>query len=290
MNQPGTSRGGLQSVSYLPPPPPEGLKMMKDKTDEKVENDENSNMVVLRAQKPDSSGSSSDASDTSEDKAALKSAELNGEVPTATRKDIHLSRRLFHFLSGSLIATMYNLFLTHKQIVYILGTCASVLYLFEQVRISYPEIGRKLLILNRFLLRAEERLQESASVPYAMGLLLTILTFPKVPAVIGIYTLAIADPLAAICGIQYGRRVVAGHKTLEGSFAFFASTFACSLYVLVDAGDVGFGFALVASALIGGVVSLLELIPLKLDDNLTIPLSTAVIVWLVCMLFGFHLG
>lgn len=55
--------------------------------------------------------------------------------------------------------------------------------------------------INSLLFRAEEQFKESAMTPYAIAILLTLLTFPKTLALIGIYTLAIADPLSAVVGI-----------------------------------------------------------------------------------------
>ena len=109
-----------------------------------------------------------------------------------------IPRRAFHCASGVLAGLIYQLFLTHKQAVYILGLSASVLYILEQIRINYPKIAYLHLLNKYFLLRAEEHLKESAAIPYLMGLLLTIISFPKSISLIAIYTLAISDPLSAI--------------------------------------------------------------------------------------------
>ena len=216
--------------------------------------------------------------------------EVVGEAPTATRNDLQLGRRLFHFLTGATIATLYALFLSHRHLVYFLGTVASLLYLLETVRISYPEIAQKLTWINRIFLRAEEQLKESASVPYAMGLLLTILTFPKVPALIAIYTLGVSDPLAAIIGINYGKRRIVKGKTLEGSSAFFLATTVCSMIVFQMVNSTaGVLTHVAASLVIGFFASVFETIPLRVDDNLTIPLYTAVLAWLTCLIFGINL-
>src|SRR3989338_9296108 len=92
-----------------------------------------------------------------------------GTVPTATRQDLQLGRRIFHMSTGTTVATLYALFLDHHQVVYILGTFACVLYVFEHARIAYPEIGERMVWVNKFFLRAEERLKEAASGPHAVG-------------------------------------------------------------------------------------------------------------------------
>jgi dolichol kinase len=49
--------------------------------------------------------------------------------------------------------------------------------------------------------------------PYAIAVLLTILSVPKPAALIAIYTLAIADPAAAVVGITWGRRRLGRWRT-----------------------------------------------------------------------------
>ena len=137
--------------------------------------------------------------------------------------------------------------------------------------------------------RAEEQLKESAMVPYAFAVLLTIITFPKPIALVAIYTLAIADPLSAIFGIKYGKRRIVPHKSLEGSAAFFISTFLITLGVLaVYTGGVSLGIFMVTLA-VAFVTSGFEMLPLKLDDNLTIPLFTAFALWILCETFGIYI-
>src|SRR5437773_8074292 len=114
------------------------------------------------------------------------------------------------------------LLFTHEQVIHIFGTIACIVYVVDRVRIAYPEaVMRRAPWVNRLFVRAEEQVRESAMIPYAIAVLLTILTVPKRAALVAIYTLAIADPVAAVVGIRYGRRRIARHKTAEGSLAFF---------------------------------------------------------------------
>tara|TARA_B100001971_G_scaffold214585_1_gene252929 strand:+ start:131015 stop:131722 length:708 start_codon:yes stop_codon:yes gene_type:complete len=213
--------------------------------------------------------------------------EAGEELPT--RKNLQFARRLFHMANGVTIATLYWLSFTHQQAIHTLGTFACLLYVMEQIRINYPEMSQKLLPVMKFIMRAEEQLKESAMVPYAFAVLLTIITFPKPLALIAIYTLAISDPLSAIIGIKYGKRRVVPHKSLEGSAAFLISSFLISLFIL-SATIGGFSITvLVVSIVLSLGVSIFEMLPLKVDDNLTIPLFTAFFGWVVCLLFGVHI-
>ena len=98
-------------------------------------------------------------------------------------------------------------------------------------------------------------------IPYAIAILLTILTFPKPVALIAIYTLAIADPLAAIVGIRWGGRELAPDRSIEGMLAFFTATLAVSLAVLGVATSAPYAAVAGAAFLIAVAASAFELFP-----------------------------
>jgi dolichol kinase len=140
--------------------------------------------------------------------------------------------------------------------------------------------------VNRLLVRAEEELREAAMTPYAIAVLLTILTVPKPAALVAIYTLAIADPLAAVVGIRFGRRRLVRNRTLEGSGAFFAATLGVAGTVLATmTGAPGLTVA-GAAVTIALAATLFELVPLRIDDNMTIPLAVGFGTWIIARGFG----
>lgn len=211
-------------------------------------------------------------------------------TPIATRHDLQLGRRLFHLVNGVSTATAYALLFTHEQVVHVFGTIVCVIYVVDRVRIAYPEaVERWAPWVNRLFVRAEERVRESAMIPYAIAALLTILTVPKRAALVGIYTLGVADPLAAIVGIRFGRHRFAHNRSVEGSLVFFAATFAIAALVLGWRTEA----AAVATAGAAGIIALAaaicEVLPLRIDDNLTIPLFVGFGTWIVATLFGLPL-
>lgn len=211
-------------------------------------------------------------------------------APTATRRDLQLGRRVFHLANGSAIASAYALLFTHQQLVHVFGTIACLVYIADRVRINYPEAAARVPWLNRLFFRAEEEFKESAMIPYAIAILLTILTVPKPAALVAIYTLAIADPLAAVVGIRWGGREIVADRSIEGMIAFFAATFAVSLAVLGLATTAAYAAVAGASLVVAVVASLFELFPVRIDDNLTIPLLVGFTTWIACALFGIALG
>jgi len=211
-------------------------------------------------------------------------------APTATRHDLQLGRRAFHLLNGVTVATAYAIFFSHQQVVHTFGTIACLVYVLDRVRIAYPEVlARHAPWVNRLLVRAEEQVRESAMTPYAIAVLLTILSVPKPAALVAIYTLAIADPAAAVVGITWGRRRLGPERSLEGSLAFFGATLAIALAVLGTSVEAS-APVLAATALVIALVSAAcEVVPLRIDDNLTIPLFVGFATWVVTGLFGIAL-
>jgi dolichol kinase len=203
-----------------------------------------------------------------------------------TRHDLQMARRLFHMANGSFIATLYWISFDHSQMVHFLGTIACLLYVVEQVRIKYPEKAAKLLPFTKFIIRAEEQLKESAMVPYAMAVLLTIITFPKEIALVGIYALAFADPLSALIGIKYGKHKISPTRSYEGSLAFFGATFISSFVVLTSFYPDKTITTFFLSFALGICGAFFDLIPLKIDDNLTIPLFVSAALWTLVTITG----
>jgi diacylglycerol kinase (CTP) len=212
---------------------------------------------------------------------------ITDRAPSATRHDLQLGRRLFHLLNGVAIATAYALFFSYEQIAGVFGAIACVVYIADRVRIAYPEVlARRAPWVNRVFLRAEEQVLEAAMTPFAIAVLLTILAVPKLAALLAIYTLAIADPLAAVVGIRFGRDRISGNRTLQGSLAFLAATVAIAACVLRWGTAAPPGTIAAASGAIGLAAACLELLPLRIDDNLTIPIFVGFASWGIALLFG----
>lgn len=213
-------------------------------------------------------------------------APATSATPVAGRGDVQVGRRLFHAVNGVAIASAYAVLFTHGQVVHLFGTIACLVYILDRIRVTYPEVVAYAPWINRVFFRAEEQFRESAMTPYAIAILLTILTMPKAAALIAIYTLALADPLSALVGIRWGRHRLAGGKSLEGSAAFFVATAVVAGTVLAWSGPAPPGPLVGAALLIAAAGTGLEALPLRLDDNLTIPLGVGFASWIACTWMG----
>lgn len=208
------------------------------------------------------------------------------EKPTSTRHDLQFPRRFFHMGMGTCAAILYYMFLSHQAAVTILGTAACIVYIVEQLRLNYPEHAATFKVLTKYLLRAEEQLKESAGMPFVMGLLLTLLSFPKVVALTAIFTLGIADPMSAIIGIRFGKNKIVQGKSLEGSAAFFICTFLITIGVFGLLYENDMSLVVLLAVIVSLIMTAFEMIPIRLDDNLTIPIMTGLICWFCTFFLG----
>jgi dolichol kinase len=100
--------------------------------------------------------------------------------------------------------------------------------------------------------------------------ILAILFFPKPIAIASLLFLILSDTAAAIVGKWIGRVRIFG-KTLEGSLAFLLS----SLFIIWVYPDLNRFWGSLAA--LGA--TLIELLPIRVDDNLTIPLVAGAIMF-----------
>jgi dolichol kinase len=113
------------------------------------------------------------------------------------------------------------------------------------------------------VLRERERDAFMGSTYFLFSSVLTILLFPKPIAIASLLILILSDTSAALIGKGIGKHRVFG-KTVEGSAAFLI----CSLLIVW----LYPGLDRFSGTLASVGATLIELLPVRLDDNLTIPL------------------
>ena len=120
------------------------------------------------------------------------------------------------------------------------------------------------------VLREEEEPTFMGSTYFIFSTILTILLFPKSSAIASILILILSDTAAAVIGKWIGRIKIFG-KTIEGSMAFFlTSLLIVWIYPHLDR----FSGSLAALG-----ATLIEVLPIKVNDNLTIPLVAGAIMF-----------
>ncbi len=201
------------------------------------------------------------------------------------RSDVHWARKIWHMV------TVFSMFLVYQLASYpvsmtILIVATAILIPFDYFRLRYKKLNNIALIFMGPLMRKTE-IQGAAGTSYLLaGVTFIAVLFPKPIVGLSLLFLAFADPLASYVGIRYGRDKILGNKSIQG---FLMALVVCFLLTFIFLGsyDLMTSRRLVVSVLCGVVGALAELIPIaKLDDNLTMPIMSALGTWAVFQLFG----
>ena len=138
-----------------------------------------------------------------------------------------------------------------------------------------PGVNMLYLILGP-MLRRRERFNFTGSTYILFGSVMSILFFNKKVAIAAISFIILGDIAAALVGKSFGRIKLGRKKTLEGSLAFLGTCFVVAVIVhLVIGLDLRIG-------LIGAfVATLVENLTLLVDDNVTVPLLSGLVMQLL---------
>jgi dolichol kinase len=181
-------------------------------------------------------------------------------------------RRFFHALNGVVLALAPGLLdLSRVTTVSILVAAFVIALGLDVVRLRRS--GLNVLFFKAFRLLASPREASgiASSTWYALGAALAWGLFPPLYAAASLLVLALADPAASLVGRSWGS-VPLGKGSVQGSIAFLLTAWAVLVAVT------GQPLAVVWVAL---GVSLVEILPGLVDDNLVVPLSTGALLWLV---------
>jgi dolichol kinase len=149
---------------------------------------------------------------------------------------------------------------------YFVLTVTSGLVVIEVLRLSFPSLKAVFMNVTRSLMREHELTTLTGSTYLLISSSICVLLVRKEIAIAAISYLILGDSIAAIVGKRFGKVRVFG-KTLEGSLACFVVCSAIGLLIP----RIGLHMAM-AGAL---TASLVELLPIRVDDNLRIPLIAA---------------
>jgi glycerol-3-phosphate acyltransferase PlsY len=119
-------------------------------------------------------------------------------------------------------------------------------------------------------MRERETTRPWSSTYVLLSALLVFWLFEKDISVVALCFLAVGDPAASIIGEKFGRRKIWG-KSLEGTAACFLSCLVVGVFLANTVLSVSL-LAILAGSFCAALV---ELLPLHLNDNFTIPILPA---------------
>jgi len=190
-------------------------------------------------------------------------------------ENISIRRKIFHMVLGT-IFILSMLAYGDLRWFFLLVLGLGILLSFVQEKRPLPVIS---WFLNRYDKEGDE-VPGQGPLTFFLGSLIVWFIFPEDVAVISMIVLAFGDPLAFLGGMMIGgpRLPWNGSKTFAGLITF----------MLVPILLISFLYNPIygAVAVVAGGVAETLCLPEKVltDDNFLVPVSTAVIVWLVSVL------
>jgi len=172
-----------------------------------------------------------------------------------------LLRKSTHLL-GLFMPILY-FFLDRSKMLVIIGSFTCIALCVELAKWLFPPFRNLFFRYLSILLRSHEKKGAiTGATYYIAATLISIFAFEKSVAIACLFFIGLGDTAAALVGGQWGKTKLIGKKSLEGSVACFAVCGITALFLIKPI--VGLVGAFVAT--------LVELLPLRINDNLTVPL------------------
>ncbi len=180
---------------------------------------------------------------------------------------MELIRQLMHIWLGIFLLAFYVFFGSYSTLLLV-----ALLFLLSLLFVNFCHVGWCPIGLIRL-----ERPLLGVGLIYYMAALLFLLSYSKIYPSVFIATLialSVGDSSATFVGKLFGKHKLFGQKTLEGTIAFFIVT---SLALLAG------GYPTYFAITVAFFSALIELLS-PINDNIIMPLGTAFVIYLMCIL------
>ena len=185
-------------------------------------------------------------------------------------------RKVFHVVNSSVVPIIYWFLpfidTAEEGRVFLLTLlfCALVLYvLFDGARLLSPSFNRFIMARFSLLIRQSEERSFTGATFVCLSYIVVVFFFTREIAVASMLFLTLGDTAAEITGKNWGRRKYLG-RSLEGMGGFFTVAVPVAWIILQDWRVAVMGAALGA---------LVEFFSIGIDDNLTVPIGSAIALW-----------
>jgi len=183
---------------------------------------------------------------------------------------LKISRKLWKAIA--LVFPIIYFFQPKSVTLTILGIALAVFIILEIIRFSIPKLNKKACEKLKFIMKEKEKNKISTTTLFLISAFLTILFFQKQLAILAIFFFVFGDSLAEIIGIKYGKIKLTKDKNLEGTLACLIS---CLIIGIIFVYFFKFNLIMVSAGAL--TTTILSIIPIKIDDNLTMPFISSLI-------------
>jgi acyl phosphate:glycerol-3-phosphate acyltransferase len=149
---------------------------------------------------------------------------------------------------------------------------------FELVRLRIGSINSWFFSFFHSMAKAGETTGFTGTTYLLIASLISFIFFPKNVAALAVAFLAIGDALAGMVGRSMGKRRIF-NKTLEGDLACFFSCAVTGMIFYFAGINIPWPIILVGAF----IASLVEALPIPLNDNLTMPLLSGAVMTLLVL-------
>ncbi len=184
----------------------------------------------------------------------------------------HPGRKIYH-LAGGLVVSAAYISLGRERGLPALAGLTAIATATDISRLVFPKFNDFMFRHFRAFIRDSEKHAITGTPWYLMGMLGSFFLFSLSIAVCSIVFLACGDVSATIVGERWGTIKISGVKSLQGTIAFFIAAVVCGY----AAGSYWQGFPLPVVAAGALTAAVVEILPLKINDNLSIPIISGAV-------------
>ena len=183
-----------------------------------------------------------------------------------TPPSVPVGRRIFHLFAAS-SSTLLSLAIPEHPYMLLLAAAALFSLTLDVSRPRINQLNRLYLSIFRPILKQSESTEITGATWFLIAAFFTFYFYGPAVALPALLFVAVGDPAAALVGARSPGPRLWG-KSPSGGLAFIAA--ALTIWALLSA--LGFGQWSWPIIIAASVAALVELAPLPIDDNLTVPL------------------
>ncbi|MHA1670746.1 MAG: glycerol-3-phosphate acyltransferase [Promethearchaeota archaeon] len=205
-----------------------------------------------------------------------------GMINVVSRKTIQITdenftRHKWRVLTRpfSILFVVFYVVFSHSVALLIIGFVSIAFIILDIIRFLHKQTNILLHERVKSLFRKNEFHTFSSMTIFLTAFFVTILVFPKEIAITASTFLIFGDIFGKVFGLAFGKHKIL-NKTLEGTLAYFGCILICSyvLYTLLDISPYILIF--------GGLSApLIELFSMGVNDNITVPIFSGAIMYVV---------